>query len=204
MSRDLNRATPRVKNFAEKLIAEVKRVLGITIFPLEVDRPFDVQVAYYAQSREPLDVVNKLRKRAGLSPITESQNKRPITWTMASRHIVNLENDTTADDKSHAVDIGLKDKNGHYVADANADTNKDKKVDFKQIGIIGKMIDSGMIWGGDWKGKKYDPQHWEEPKSSSFFEGGASGGGGVIREFDDMPIKSTEMDSVTARDGLKI
>jgi len=202
MSRDLNKATLRVKNFSEKLISDVKRILGITIFPIEVDRPFDVQVAYYAQSREPLFVVNKLRKRAGLPPITEAQNKIAITWTMDSRHIVNLENDTTTDDKSHAVDLGIKDKNGHYVADANADTNKDKKIDFKQIGIIGKMIDPGMIWGGDWKGKKYDPQHWEEPRG--FFEGGTSGGGGATRTFETKPITEAELDSVIARDGLKV
>ena len=79
MSRDLSKATPRVREFSEKLISEVKRLLGITLFVVEVDRPFDVQVAYYAQSREPLSVVNKLRKRVGLAPITDSENKRAIT-----------------------------------------------------------------------------------------------------------------------------
>jgi peptidoglycan L-alanyl-D-glutamate endopeptidase CwlK len=104
MSRDLNRATPRLKAFAEKLIAEVKRILGIDIFPVDVDRPFDVQVAYYAQGREPLDITNRLRKRAGLAPIGESENKKKITWTMDSRHIVNLSNDDVTDDYSHAID----------------------------------------------------------------------------------------------------
>jgi hypothetical protein len=202
MSRDLSKATPRVREFSEKLISEVKRLLGITLFVVEVDRPFDVQVAYYAQSREPLSVVNKLRKRVGLAPITDSENKRAITWTMASNHITNLENDKSSDDLSRAIDIGIKDKNGHYVADANADTNKDKKADFKQIGIIGKMIDSGMIWGGDWKGKKYDPQHWEEPKG--LFEDGSSGGGGAVRVFDQNPISEGEIDKLTASEDMKI
>lgn len=165
MSRNLENATPRVKTFAEKLIAETKRILGIDLFVLEVDRLFEVQVAYYAQGRESTFVTNKLRKRVGLPPISEAQNKKKITWTMDSKHIINLSNETTSDDKSHAVDIGIKDKNGKYVADANADTNKDKKIDFTQIGIIGKMIDPGMVWGGDWKGKSYDPQHWQEPIS---------------------------------------
>lgn len=202
MSRELSRATQRVRNFTEALISETKRLTGINIFIIEVDRPFDVQVAYYAQSREPLDVVNKLRKRAGLSPITEAENQKAVTWTMDSRHIVNLENDTKIDDLSHAVDIGLKDKNGKYVTDANADTNKDKKVDFDQIGIIGKMIDPGMIWGGDFKGRKKDPQHWEEPRG--FFEGGSSGGGGATRNIDTKPIAEPELDSVTAKDEAKI
>lgn len=163
MSRDLTKATTKVRNFAEKLVSETKRLLNIDIFVLEVDRPFDVQVAYYAQSREPLDIVNKLRKRAWLDPIDEKENKRAVTWTMNSKHITNLANDTESDDLSRAVDIGIKDKNGKYVTDANADTNKDKKIDFNQIGLIGKMIDPTMIWGGDWKGRKCDPQHWEEP-----------------------------------------
>lgn len=185
MSRDLKKGTDRIQKFAEKLISEVKRILGLNLLVLEVDRPFDVHVAYYAQGREALEVVNKLRKRVGLYPITEQENKKKITWTMSSNHITNLEDASKMNDVSRAVDIGLKDKNGRYVTDANADINKDGKIDFKQIGIIGKMIDPGMIWGGDWKGSKYDPQHWEEPKGVS-------------------PILKNEMDSVTARDELKV
>lgn len=52
MSRDLNRATPRVRNFANKLISEAKRVLNIDVFVIEVDRFYNVQVAYFAQGRD--------------------------------------------------------------------------------------------------------------------------------------------------------
>lgn len=161
MSRDLSKATPRVRNFANKLISEAKRILNIDVFVIEVDRPYEVQVAYYAQGRDSLEAVNKLRKRAGLSPIDSKTNKRKITWTMNSKHITNLENATTADNLSRAVDFGIKDKMGKYDGSSKADTNKDNKPDYKQLGIIGKMIDPGMIWGGDWKNP--DMPHWEEP-----------------------------------------
>ena len=161
MSRDLNKATPRLKDFAEKLIAESKRILGIDVFVVEVDRPYEVQVAYFAQGRDTLETVNKLRKRAELPPITEQQNKK-ITWTMNSKHITNLANDDETDDLSRAIDFGIKDSKGNYHGDAKTDLNKDGKADYKQIGIIGKMIDKDLVWGGDWKTPDYP--HWEEPE----------------------------------------
>lgn len=199
MSRDLNKATPRVRDFANKLILEAKRVLNIDVFVVEVDRPYEVQVAYYAQGRDSLTAVNKLRKRAGLPPINASRNKK-ITWTMNSKHITNLENDTASDNLSRAIDFGIKDKMGRYDGSSKADTNKDNKADYKQLGIIGKMIDPGMIWGGDWKTP--DMPHWEEP--SSPFEGGESGGGGAARTFETKPVTEADLDSVTAKDDVKI
>ena len=161
MSRDLNRATPRVRNFANKLISEAKRILDIDVFVIEVDRLYEIHVAYFAQGRDTLEAVNKLRKRAGLPLIDAATNKRKITWTMNSKHIINLENNIDSDDLSRAVDFGIKDKMGKYDGNSKADTNKDNKPDYKQLGIIGKMIDPGMIWGGDWKNP--DMPHWEEP-----------------------------------------
>jgi hypothetical protein len=161
MSRDLSKATPRVRQFAERLMAEAKRILGIDVFVVEVDRSFDVQVAYFAQGRDTLTSVNSLRKRAGLNSITEKENKRKITWTMKSKHVVNLSNEETSDDFSRAVDFGIKDKKGNYHGETKADINNDGKLDYVQIGIIGKTVDQEMVWGGDWKNK--DLPHWEEP-----------------------------------------
>jgi hypothetical protein len=56
----------------------------------------------------------------------------------------------------------IKDKLGKYCGDSKVDVNKDNKPDYLQIGVIGKMIDPEMIWGGDWKNK--DLPHWEEPR----------------------------------------
>lgn len=161
MSRDLNKTTPRLKIFIEQLIVKAKELLNIDVFVVEVDRPFLSQVAYYAQGRESLDVVNKLRARAGLAPIDAKANKKPVTRTMDSKHITRLDNESAADDLSRAVDLGIKDKMGRYDGSGKADTNKDNKPDYLQLGVIGKMIDSGIIWGGDWPDQ--DCPHWQDP-----------------------------------------
>lgn len=164
MSRDLNKAHPRLKAFAEELIKQAKELLNIDVFVVEVDRPVDVQMAYYAQGRESLGVVNRLRQRAGLPPITEKENKNKITWTMASKHIVNLANDTTADDFSRAIDFGIRNK-GKYDGSSKADVNKDNLPDYYQLGALAKTIDRGIIWGGDWKNK--DLPHYELPEEET-------------------------------------
>lgn len=162
MSRDLNEATPRMKEFALKLIGLAKEELGIKVIVTDVARPYEVQVALYAQGRETLENVNKLRKRAKLAPITHKENRK-VTWTLASKHIINLSNDDPTDDLSHAIDFGILDKNGKYMGDIKADVNKDNKPDYIQLGALAKKIDKDIIWGGDWS-KSKDYPHFEEPK----------------------------------------
>lgn len=162
MSRDLNEATPRMKEFALKLIGLAKEELGIKVIVTDVARPYEVQVALYAQGRETLENVNKLRKRAKLAPITHKENRK-VTWTLASKHIINLSNDDPTDDLSHAIDFGILDKNGKYMGDIKADVNKDNKSDYIQLGYLAKKIDKDIIWGGDWS-KSKDYPHFEEPK----------------------------------------
>lgn len=164
MSRDINRATPRMRAFAETLIQKAKELLNIDCFVVEVDRPYEVQVAYFAQGRDTLEAVNKLRKRAGLAPIDGKHNKK-ITWTMNSRHITNLANDDTTDDLSRAIDFGIKDKMGKYDGSSKADTNKDNLPDYYQLGALAKTIDPGIEWGGDWKNK--DLPHFQEPAETN-------------------------------------
>ena len=163
MSRNLNEASPRIRDFALKLIGLAKEELGIRVIVTDVSRLFEVQVALYAQGRETLENVNKLRKRANLAPITNKENKNKVTWTLASRHIINLSNDDITDDLSHAIDFGILDKNGKYMGDVKADVNRDNKFDYIQLGHLAKKVDSEIIWGGDWK-KSKDYPHYEEPK----------------------------------------
>ena len=163
MSRDLNEATPRMRDFAIKLIGLAKEELNLRVIVTDVARPYEVQVALYAQGRETLENVNKLRSRAKLAPITHKENKNKVTWTLASRHIINLSNDDPTDDKSHAIDFGILDKNGKYMGDIKADVNNDNKSDYIQLGHLAKKVDPEIIWGGDWT-KSKDYPHYEEPK----------------------------------------
>jgi hypothetical protein len=159
MSRDINKATAYMQWFWHQLYTAVKLELGLIIFLLDVDRDWKVQRAYYAQGRDPLHIVNALRKEAGLPTITAKQNEKKITWTMKSKHITNLDNQALYDNYSRAIDIGLKDKDGRYVGDSQADLNKDNKKDYQQIGEIGERIGGMRI---RWGGRFGDPAHFEE------------------------------------------
>lgn len=163
MPRDLNKATPFMKDFFLKLQADVKIKLGINIIPINIDRTTQIQFAYYAQGREELPKVNALRKKAGLAPIGEEENHKKITWTLVSDHLTDLEDDRTDNDKSRAIDIGIIDKFGMYEGRDKADVNNDNVPDYIQIGAIAKSICPTIDWGGDWK-KNKDYPHYAEPK----------------------------------------
>lgn len=94
MSRDLQKATPFMREFSNLLIAHMKTEHGIRVIVTSVDRDYKVQMALYAQGRQPLSEVNRMRSFAGLPLISEKEN-RPVTWTMASKHIVNFDDGFT-------------------------------------------------------------------------------------------------------------
>jgi hypothetical protein len=139
-----------MKDFALKLIGLAKEELNIRVIVTDVSRLLEVQVALYAQGRESLESVNKLRIRAKLSPITHQENKNKVTWTLASKHIINLSNDDPTDDKSHAIDFGILDSNGKYMGDVKADVNRDNKSDYIQLGLLAKKVDPEIIWESYW------------------------------------------------------
>jgi hypothetical protein len=159
MSRDITKATPYLQWFWQELQKAVKAELNLNIFLVDVDRDWKVQRAYYAQGRDRWAVVNSLREAASLPPITYSQNSKKITWTMKSKHITNLENEEQIDDRSRAIDIGLKDTDGRYVGNPSADINKDNEKDYEQIAKIAKRIGGSRIRCGIDFG---DAPHYEE------------------------------------------
>lgn len=74
-------------------------------------RTFQEQMALYAQGRKSIIEVNILRKYAGL-PLLPAMDKRgdeikypKVTWTLASKHIINLLDTSTQNDKANAFDI---------------------------------------------------------------------------------------------------
>lgn len=159
MSRDIKKATPFMQWFWDELRTAVYTELKLTIFLVDVDRDWKVQRAYYSQGRESLVTVNYLRKIAGLPAINAVQNKHKITWTLKSKHIVNLDNESPYDNLSRAIDIGLKAEDGKYVGDGLADLNEDGKKDYYQIGEIGERIGGMRV---RWLGRQGDLAHWEE------------------------------------------
>jgi hypothetical protein len=148
MSRDIEDLTPELQVKCEKFQNACEEA-GIPVMIIETLRIRLTQNAYYAQGREQLSIVNAMRKRAGLWPITAEENERVITWTLESDHFADK------DGKSHAFDVALI-RNGRPHWDLKCDVNEDDIPDYEQIGEIGKSV--GLKWGGDWK--KPDRPHF--------------------------------------------
>jgi peptidoglycan L-alanyl-D-glutamate endopeptidase CwlK len=137
----------------------VMRAAGITYLVTCTARTYQEQVALYAQGRQPLEEVNKMRSHAGLPPILAIENKKKVTWTLASKHIVNWEDADASNDKSRAFDIVIV-KDGKPTWDIKADVNRNNTPDFKEAGVLGEAV--GLVWGGRFSTPDYC--HFEEPK----------------------------------------
>lgn len=137
MSRDINKFEK--PEMVYQFIGACKNA-GHIVLVTSVDRTYLEQNALFAQGRESLDVVNNLRKVAGLWPITEDENKKIVTWTLNSEHVVNLDDERKDNDLSRAIDFCIKDKNGKANFDVKADVNEDGISDYRECGLIGESI----------------------------------------------------------------
>ena len=100
---------------------------------VETYRSPDVQRAYYAQGREKLAIVNKIRMANGLEAISESENRNKITNAKPgqSKHQVK---------PSKAFDIGfVKDKQMVWAVDNYYRAAEMIRVQFPDV-----------TWGADW------------------------------------------------------
>lgn len=139
--RDLKLLTPELfKRHSE--FAKGMAEAGLNYAVTTTLRTYDEQQALWAQGREPLEKVNTLRAKAGMVPIDEDANRRKVTWTLASRHLMQR------DGFSHAFDIVIINDLGKASWDVKADMNKDGEKDYYQAGLIGEKC--GLIWGGRW------------------------------------------------------
>jgi len=132
-----------------RLCADAKKKIVITC----TDRTYQEQTAYFAQGRETLDKVNALRKIAGLWLITEEENKKKITWTMNSEHVVNLEDDNKDNDKSRAIDFAIVGDYGKIIWDVKVDVNADGISDYRECAMLGESI-------GFWSGMRFKTADW--------------------------------------------
>ena len=113
-----------------------------------VARTVKEQVALYSQGRDPVVTVNLLRKAAKLPPIQPNQNVK-VTWTLKSKHLIDLDDGDPNNDFSRAFDIVILDGNKKPTWDLKIDVNKDLIPDYIQAGKIGVSV--GLIWGGNFK-----------------------------------------------------
>lgn len=137
-SRSLDDLIPELK---EKAIRhqELCREAGIEIVFTCTARSIREQIALYAQGRQPLDEVNELRRIAGLWLITEEANQRKVTWTLNSRHLIDLEDINLYNDKARAYDIAIV-KDGKINWDIKVDINENEIADYEEVARIGESI----------------------------------------------------------------
>jgi len=117
------------REYVERFITECSKE-GINVWIYDTLRPKDVQKALYSQEREPLELVNRLRERAGLKPIDEKGNKYKVTRLQVSAHNYGLATDFV---------LVAEGKPQWYGAEL-----------WLRCGCIGLSV--GMEWGGLWRG----------------------------------------------------
>jgi hypothetical protein len=132
-------AQPKFTDFLNRLDAALGENRYIVF---EGRRTVAVQQAYYAQGRELLEDVNRLRQQAGLRPIFENENRKAITWTLKSKHIEGL-----------AMDVLPVDGRGNPTWDL-----PNYRIEFETIRECGKQ--AGLICGADWR-PNTDWPHYE-------------------------------------------
>lgn len=137
--------TPDLQGLYEKFYVEM-HLAGLDFELNEVLRTPAVQAAYYAQGREDLEEVNRLRKNAGLYLLAPKENTYQVTWTLKSRHFPDQYG------RSRAFDIRLL-KYGKPHWETKWDGNENSITDYKEAALIGMSV--GLDAGGMWSKPDY-------------------------------------------------
>lgn len=146
-SRDLDDLLPGTQKKVEAWLAACVGIISQAVFVLCTYRSQMEQDALYAQDREPLEEVNRLRKLADMPPITEKENESEVTWTRHSKHT-----------ERRAVDFSLKMPNPW---DLKADIDNDHIPDYTEVGQLAEKF--GLQWGViNKKGKHVDLGHVQD------------------------------------------
>lgn len=151
MSRDLNLLHPQLQDLVPVFIQKCKEV-GHEVIITCTARDFKEQVALYAQGRQPLNEVNRLRKIVGWVGLTDEQNKKRVTWTLASRHIINLDDTNKQNDKATAFDFAIV-KTGKPIWNVKADIDADGVADYLECAKVAQSL--GLESGAFWKKADY-------------------------------------------------
>jgi peptidoglycan L-alanyl-D-glutamate endopeptidase CwlK len=153
----MTKLDPQARVKLENFLGELTR-WGLKHRVTETLRTQEVQEAYFAQGREPLDVVNTKRKTAGLPPISSGENQRTITNADGVKF-------PSSHQSGKAVDLFPLNINGGIWWGF---TPQDQ-VWLALMQLIGAVAKKhGLIWGGDWKKDPkdligWDPWHVEVP-----------------------------------------
>jgi peptidoglycan LD-endopeptidase CwlK len=143
-SRKIEELTPDLQTKFHAF-ADAMAAAGIPFVVTSTARTVREQIALYAQGRKKFEQTNQLRRLAGLSPISFMENRRKVTWTLQSRHLVDLDDGNPDNDKSRAFDIAIT-RDGRACWDVKVDVNQNDLPDYEEAGRIGESV--GLQWGG--------------------------------------------------------
>jgi len=146
-TRDIAYLDPVMRGKIPDFLEEVKQS-GISIIITCTARLAQAQMALYAQGRQSLDEINRLRKIVNLYTLGPAEAKKKVTNTLLSKHLVNFDNWDPNDDYSQAFDFAIMSgKKADYNLKVNV--NKNQIPDYEEVGIIAESY--GWEWGGRWK-----------------------------------------------------
>ena len=128
---------------------------GLQYVVLETIRTQEIQNAYYAQGRESIQEVNRLRKIAGLHPLDAEEAKRVITKSEHSAHQEGIAADIVPVLADGSIPWTITKENAHL---------------WLSLGRLG--MEAGLEWGGTWEplnsfGIGWDAAHYQLPKTVS-------------------------------------
>ena len=144
---DLLYLDPRMGRYMPRFMERVKGA-GLNIGISCTARLMKCQIALYAQGRQPLDEINRLRSLAAMNPIGATEAKKIVTWTLVSKHLVNFDDTDPNNDYSQAFDFFLMSNKKAYW-DVKASVNANQIPDYEEVGEIAESL--GWEWGGRWK-----------------------------------------------------
>jgi len=128
-----------------------------------IKRTIDEQAALYAQHRQSVLAVNRLRAKAGMSSISDRENLKTVTWTMKSRHLPIAKGSEFAKMFPEWVGMCLawdivimNDKTPQW--EIKVDVDKDMIPDYEEAARIGEKL--GLVVGARWRDKP-DYPHYE-------------------------------------------
>lgn len=142
---DITKLRPKTQELCKKFVEECKKE-GIIVVITQTLRSIEVQNAYYAQGRNDLATVNKLRKIAGLTPITLKENTK----------VTNAKGGTSPHNYGLSFD---------FVPIVNGKADWNNIALFKKCGAIG--IKLGLEWGGNFK-SIVDLPHFQYPNWKNY------------------------------------
>lgn len=148
--RGLSLLHPEVQTKALMLQELAQERFDIRIIFTDTLRTSAEQTALYAQGRQILSEVNRLRSLAGMGPIADRQNRIITKATLGSSwHEYGL-----------AFDIAITDPDGKRIIwDSSSDWNGDGQDDWAQVGSLAD--ECGLEWGGNFT-SIYDAPHYQD------------------------------------------